>query len=398
MMESMNQALKLIAFAPVTLSLLAQGNRPSAKLTGFSDSAVYNGDKIARLDITAALEVQLPGIYRLTFDVTAANGKALMGQVSGRLEAGAQSLTVSFDAKPIVGLAQDGPYWISNAKVFLQRENADATYAGGLMDGGMTAAYRLGDFQRDLYSFTGEIEAAGVDSTPDGKFRALRVSAGVVTPGGFCSLGGNLSSLTGADIDLENADRSQQVPPGKSTLTIDFQGAQIARSGAGGPLIVSDLRLSCEGKPIDKPFVEDTRRHRTTVFRASDFDNPDPDFEFGMPEPVRVAAGDPIPVRVKIRMIGALKVPIQLTALADAPLQVHMLDKWMGQASPSRWKEGGSVGLALTAPASRNYPAERSPATPPFGNEQVAGLLECINSPATAVSLVVGFATSPGGL
>ncbi len=309
MIESMNKALTLVSVTGLAITLLAQGNRPSATLTGFSDSAVFNGDKIVKLNLTAGIEVSLPGDYRLTFDLTAANGKSLMGQVSGRLEAGSQSLTVSLASKQIVGLEQDGPYRISNAEVFLQPGNAQATSAGRLMDGGMTAAYRLGDFQRDLYSFTGEIEAAGVDATPDGKFRVLRVSAGVVTPGGFCSLGGSLASLTGAEIDLENADRSERLLPGNGTVTIDFQGARIARNATDGPLVVSGLWLSCDGKPIDTPFVEDTRRHRTTVFRASDFDNPDPDFDFDTPEPVRVAAGDPIPVRVKIRMIGALKCP-----------------------------------------------------------------------------------------
>ena len=45
---------------------------------GFSEGAVYDGEKIVRLTITASIEVQLPGDYRLTFDLIAANGNALM--------------------------------------------------------------------------------------------------------------------------------------------------------------------------------------------------------------------------------------------------------------------------------------------------------------------------------
>jgi len=320
----MDPVLRLIVFGGLALPVVAQPYRMkqlSAKLTGFSDSAVYDGDKIASLTITAAIKVKSPGSYRLTFNLTAANGNSLPGQALADLKAGAQSLTVSFEAKQIgSSLAQDGPYQISRPRLVLERQNAQPTDADGLAEGGMTAAYSLGDLQRDLYSFTGEIEAAGADATTDGKFRVLRVRAGIVTPGGDCVVGGRLSSPT-ALIDWENGERRQQVPPGKSTVTIDFRGPQIAQSGVDGPLTVSDLRLSCAARnTADRAFAEDHQKHRTPRFHFSDFD-PDPDFELVVPPPVRVAAGDPISVYLGIRTTGTFMVPIQLTARADDPLR-----------------------------------------------------------------------------
>jgi hypothetical protein len=290
--EGMGRTLTLIVFAGLTIPLFAQ---PSARLAGFSDGAVYDGGKIVRLTITASIEVQLPGDYRLTFDLIAANGNALTGQTRGRLEAGVQSLTVAFDAKQIdARLAQDGPYRISGARLLLERANSEPADADSIADGGMTAAYAITDLQRDLYSFTGEIEAEGAEASPDGKFRVLRVRVGVVTPGGGCAVGGTLSTQAGAEIDSEVGDRLQEVPPGKGTVTIDFQGSRIARSGVDGPLVVSGLKLSCIRKYLTgRPFAEDRQKHRTSRFRASDFENPEPYFEFVAPPPVHVAAGDP---------------------------------------------------------------------------------------------------------
>jgi hypothetical protein len=145
---------------------------------------------------------------------------------------------------------------------------------------------------RDSYHFTGEVEANGADPTPEGKFRKLTVRVGVDTPGGQCSWSGSLKEEGGRDVDFKNGyPTAGPLASGKSFLTLEFDGFTVARRKHDGPLMVTDLTLTCSSGMQ----VGDHEKHRTASFRSTDFDNPEPDFELVAKQPsVRVAPGDSV--------------------------------------------------------------------------------------------------------
>src|SRR5690242_19436550 len=97
-----------------------------AKITGFSDTIRENSGKIDKLDVTVKLEVRTAGLYHVTFELSSPNGNSITGRARGRLQAGAQTLRASFDARQIDDyLAQDGPYRIADARLFLESVDAE---------------------------------------------------------------------------------------------------------------------------------------------------------------------------------------------------------------------------------------------------------------------------------
>jgi Mg-chelatase subunit ChlD len=226
------------------------------------------------------------------------------------------------------------------------------------MEAGATATYRLAELSRDprdAYHFTGDIEAEGIDLTPVGRFRMLRVRFGVDTPGGQCWWWGSLSDEAGHRIDFRNGNPAGPLPPGKSMLALDFEGFNVARLKQDGPLLVSDLTLKCAGRDLAAGGeVVDRGKHRTPSFSSSDFDNPEPDFEFVVKRtPIRVATGDAASAGVELRAIGGLDLltnKVVVTVQATEPkLGFRMFGSHPCQASPS-CVEGEWTSLGIHTP------------------------------------------------
>ena len=210
-------------------------------------------------------------------------------------------------------------------------------------DAGPTQAYRLADLYHELYYFTGDVNAAGINPTRDGKFANLRVSFGVVTPGGYCVWSGVLSDGRG-QIDFENGPSSGKIlQPGKSTLALDFEGFKIANRGVNGPLFVPILVLECGVR--GNAHVEDRTRHQTAVFHSSDFYNPQPDFELSDTNAGPIAPGDSTGFAVRIRTAGEVDyLTMEYVAEADSP-KIHLTGAPDGKAcssAPSCWAGHGS--------------------------------------------------------
>ena len=320
----------------------AQSVTPLASLTGFSDSPHEKNGKIVTIEVAAKLDIRISGTYRVTLHLTSGNGKSVSGDARGRLGIGPQILPVLFDAKQIDRLGQDGPYRLTDVLLLLQ--NPDRV-VDSKDDAGLTRPYQLADFYHELYYFTGNFEAAGANPTPEGKFATLRVSFGVVTTGGMCSWWGTLSDGQRREIDFENGNTTvQTLPPGKSTLTLDFPGFKIANRGVDGPLIVPSLGVRCglggEGE------IMDNTRHQTAVFHSSDFDNPAPDFQVHDAEMPPIAPGDTTGFDVGLRTIGDLDyLKIEYVAEADNP-KIHLrppgVEGTACSTAPSCWQGHGS--------------------------------------------------------
>jgi hypothetical protein len=317
-----------------------QSDRP-ARLVGFFDTRHDRAGKISGIEVSVKLDVQVPGTYRVTFMLNATHGGLLMGTARAPLEKGSQSLAASFDAEQIRNyLAEDGPYQISDIRLSLESEGGEASYVDSLKEGAVTTAYRLADLfrdPRDSYLFTGEVQAEGTAPTPEGKFSKLTVRFGVDTPGGRCSWWGSLTEEGGRRVDFKNGNPAAgPLASGKSLLTLEFDGFTIARREHDGRLIVSDLTLTC-GAGVQ---VEDQNKHRTRSFRSSDFDNPEPDFEFAVNPSVLVAAGDSVVPGLELRSVGGLELQeyrkIVVSIWADEPkLQLEMYRSRSCSIAPS---------------------------------------------------------------
>jgi len=233
--------MRLALLVALSLELGANAQAPqadrAARLAGVSDAGREKVGKISRIEVSAKVEVQEPGTYRVTFQLSAAHGGLLTGRARALLEKGSQVLTASFDANQIRdNLAEDGPYQVTDIHLFLESKDGQPSAIDSLKEGGVTAAYRLADLYRDprdSYRFTGEVEAEAADPTPEGKFRKLTVRFGVDTPGGQCSWSGSLKEEAGRDVDFKNGDfAAGPLASGKSMLTLEFDGFTVARQRA----------------------------------------------------------------------------------------------------------------------------------------------------------------------
>ena len=313
-------AALVFLLTPLAFSQTVEVSR--AALIGFLDQAIEDEGKITRLDITAKVRVTTPGTYRLTLDLTARDGRGLTGHARGQLERGDRSLIASFTAEEISDyLAQDGPYTISDARLFLEVNGyaGDAILAASSASDTSTRAYRLLDFYQNPYALTGEIEAEGIDVQPSGKFGALRVRLGVTTPGATCALAGTLSDQKGTEIDFENSP-SYRLSAGKSTVELIFPSPKIIAHGVDGPFVIYPLNIGCRRDPDLRPaHLELRTRFRTPSFRLSDFDTPSADFQLSLDRATyRVPAGIDVLSTVIIH-VGFSGKPVALTVHASEP-------------------------------------------------------------------------------
>jgi hypothetical protein len=296
----------IVFLAPVILAQQTTSGSESAKLAAIHDHTIEAAGKITKLEITADLEIALAGTYRLTFELTAGGGGGLTGKAQRHLETGTQKLTVAFDSVEIVNnLRQDGPYSISDVRLSLEHPAGDITLADTPIGAVSTAAYRLSDFYINPFSFTGEIEAEGTEPQSSGKFLALRVRIGVITPGAICSGWGRLSDSRGTEIEKVNAESSQKLPSGKGWIDLLFHGAKIAAHAVDGPFTISEVALSCAGTNRGEGQIQQLVEYRTKALRAAEFDNPLPDFEL---KPIdgdyRMPAGGSVMAQVLLQTIG----------------------------------------------------------------------------------------------
>jgi hypothetical protein len=304
----MSQALVLFVLARIGTALGQVNSNvvpTRAKLMGFSETALRENGGITALRVTGNVEVIVAGTYKVIFQLASAHGRSLTGNARGHLDVGPQTLTAFVGSNEIHDvLAEDGPYRIFGAYLYLETGINTSEFAGELRDSGLTLPYRLSELHLGTFSSTDEVEAEKVDPTPAGKFTKLRFRFGVVTPGGACSWWGTLADQGFNTIDFEHGVVGASLPPGRSLLTLDFAGFAIARRKIDGPLAVRTLTLECGGK--ERILTYDPI-HLSGNFRSVDFDNPDPDLEFVIPsKAVRIAAGDAVMINVPLRSIGGL--------------------------------------------------------------------------------------------
>lgn len=352
-------AKRVFTLFVVAACAFSQAPAPShATLAGFTDNAVEDRGKITRLDITAHIRVLDPGNYRLTLDLTAP-GSGLTGHAQKHLDVGEQILTVSFTAEEIRNyLAKDGPYAISDARLVLEPNSGDGgvVIADSSRANVSTRAYRLSDLYENPYSLTGEFEAEGIDVQPSGKFGALRVRFGITTPGVTCFPFASLLDKNGAVI--QEAQNPQPLPNGKGMIAMVYSGPKIAAHGVDGPLMIRGISVDCRFARLATH-----TEFKTRSFRASDFDNPSPDFAFSLKTPAFwVQPGKTVRAFVVVQVIGASPEPVVLKVQSPEPkLQITNMTLPGQFTYDTYWQTPGYVYVSIQAPAdlaSGTYPVE----------------------------------------
>jgi hypothetical protein len=185
--------------------------------------------RASSLDITAQLEVKMPGEYHMDFVLSDLNGHNLYPKGSAQLGAGSRQLTVSIPAQQMLRL-DDGPYKISNLSIRRGQYYApsEAVQIEGLEF--PTAACKRSDWNRGPLYGEDTIRWHKANPSVTNQFSTLQVEWQVVTPGGNCQWYALISPQGGGK--LVTSDFSvRDLEPGTHTLAFSFPGAAIAKAG-----------------------------------------------------------------------------------------------------------------------------------------------------------------------
>ena len=199
-----------------------------ARITSLDAKAVdLNNDGIFdRLDVTAQLEVDVPGEYLLDAEAVSDSGRANIGGIA-RLALGRQSLTASINGPKIWILLGAGPYEIRVGSIFMKREYSFVSVPDSERTL-HTPAYRLNQWARGSIYGDDHVTVRGVRPTASGRFRAAEIVWEVTTPGGRCEWSAQAFPIGG--VSGVNPSNVGELAPGRSKLSFIIDGASIAAS------------------------------------------------------------------------------------------------------------------------------------------------------------------------
>lgn len=224
-------------------------HRVAARLGSLTEQAIpKNGsDKLERLEITAHLDVVLPGPYEMRLSIDDAHSSlGMLASGTGVLAAGGQTLTISIPAEDIRKKLKDGPWTIRGVQIFRPEGNSFGDFVGAGVAGSREPTLTTAAYRRDQWdqgdAFTDEQATAhGVYPTSSGLFRMVEVDWGVTTPGGQCSWSASL----GMDAyQSRNVISSGVLPNGRTVLSFVFDGAMV--TGAPSAKWYFSSLIDCE--------------------------------------------------------------------------------------------------------------------------------------------------------
>jgi hypothetical protein len=215
----------------------------AARFVGITAKAVApeGSSKFDRLEVTATLDVLIPGDYSMGFGIRDAAGARPEGPgFSGHatLEAGRQTLTASVPSSQIWRDLRDGPFEIIGIAInrtqkatlsWIKVPTGDATFR--------TPAYRHDQWDPGQVYGEDHVTVHGIYPAASGRFRLAEVEWEVTTPGLFCSWTGAmrgdfLPPYTSGKVQPAMDARGQAtLPAGKTKLSFLFDGATIHSFG-----------------------------------------------------------------------------------------------------------------------------------------------------------------------
>jgi hypothetical protein len=219
-----------------------------------------------RLEVTAQLNVVVPGDYRMQLMIEAPGGApGLLFDANATLRAGDQSLTARIPAERIRKRLKDGPWIIRPPQI--SRKEPNSAYTAGfvalLPQPLTTAPYKRSQWDAGAQRAEEILVARGIRPAASGKFRSLELEVPVVTKGGLCGWHASLSPRGPAGEFLPGAaslSSSVTVPSGPVKVTAVFDGALVAAANTrrwSGNIMF----LNCAGGELrydGPPFLEFT--------------------------------------------------------------------------------------------------------------------------------------------
>jgi len=214
----------------------------AARFLGVNANAMArDGDsKFDRLEVSATLDVLMPGDYLLIFSVQDAAGARLEGGLfSGvaTLQAGRQNLTASVPSSRIWRELRDGPLEIANVQISRTQKY---TLSGIEVRTGnatlRTPAYRHDQWDPGPVYGEDHVTVHGIYPLSSGRFLFAEVEWEVTTPGGPCEWNGVMCGpfrpASSAQMPPQLSVREEAtLPAGKTKLSFFFDGATINRFG-----------------------------------------------------------------------------------------------------------------------------------------------------------------------
>ena len=228
---------------------------PQAHITGFQDEPVFvpGTDNIERVNVTAMLEVKVPGRYSLELDLAGIEQRAVSD-----LRVGIRQLTVPFPAARLRQLGVGGPYKIRRVQLLrlvddgqmeaensFGRELAVGLHISPTPIDVTTQAYPLSALGSLLY-FTGENSSTllpAVGAQPD----RLEVRIGIYSRESHCRGYGDLADAQRSGDSAVTGSRSHRA------LVLNFTGKGAV---AAGPYYIEQVVVRCGNDFIQSRGVE----------------------------------------------------------------------------------------------------------------------------------------------
>lgn len=212
------------------------------------------------LDVPVAVDAA--GDYQLTARVLDAGGALVAGTgVRASLDAGEQTVSVSFDGRTIHDTGVEGPWHLDVVLADLDLDLRATAHLGELDNDDLAA------FEHDSVRVDGFAdEAADVDG--DGLLDVLSVTATahVDEPGDY-ALNGKLVAEDGTEVG--RASTTVWLDGGAGGVRLDFDGPTIGASGEDGPYVLRDLAIYPTHDASRGTALVDA--YRTAAYRSAQF-------------------------------------------------------------------------------------------------------------------------------
>jgi len=240
----------------------------TSRLTGKTtvQGTDLNGNNlIDQLVVKVETNTVKAGEYRVFVHLETAQGQSLFRTTAATLKAGIGNISVNFEIEALRELGEAGPYQIKLIDLIYYSEQG-VINSDQLRNVGSTPAYQLKQFEKPLFSLTGQTSALGIDQGGDSRFEKLRVSVPVdIVNRGTYSWTLKLTDQNGNRITIA-AGFKYFPTPGINYLVVDFDGLAIGNKGIDGPYLLTDLII--QGPSIFE-VVEEVGE--TSAFLASQF-------------------------------------------------------------------------------------------------------------------------------
>lgn len=157
-------------------------------------------------------------------------------------------MSITFSSGEVIrNMGVNGPFERTDAVLVYEQPDGDTVTVDFRASAGVTPAWPLSSFDRGTLYLTGQNSATALSTDGAPLFNVLRAGIGVFyAPGGYCHWSATLSAGQSASyITIEHAYASGMLSPGLNNVTLDFQGANIAKTGPLSAKTVEAFHIEC---------------------------------------------------------------------------------------------------------------------------------------------------------